>query len=240
MRPWIHRSLLQWCHNEHDGVSFTSLTIVHSTVYSGTDQGKKIKAPRHWWLMNSPHKGPVTLKMFPFLNVIMWQVVVLQDCIYNNKCTILFCPGVREHHPQRIFLSKSAIHEKCTDIMILMPYISSPQHCVQSLIALLSVNVKNFVIFWISLFLYVKKHVLQEIFGNLEMLCETTLCIRFGDQPVSVPALQCMRPWHDMAQCWGVQWLGQAALYYTSGHFIFLIGILIPLRQHLYIETCPR
>ena len=31
---------LQWRHNECDGVSITSPTIVYSTVYSGTDERK--------------------------------------------------------------------------------------------------------------------------------------------------------------------------------------------------------
>ena len=58
----------------------TSLTIVYSTVYSDADQ-RNIKAPRHWPLcgeihrgpVNSPHKWPVTRKMFPFDDVIMWH-----------------------------------------------------------------------------------------------------------------------------------------------------------------------
>ena len=45
----------------------TSLAIVHSTVYSGADQRK------HRWPVNSPHKWPVTRKMFPFDDVIMWK-----------------------------------------------------------------------------------------------------------------------------------------------------------------------
>ena len=50
----------------------TSLTIVYSFVYSDADQ-RIIKAPRHWLLCvgNSPHKWPVTRKMFPFDDVIM-------------------------------------------------------------------------------------------------------------------------------------------------------------------------
>ena len=55
-----------------------SLTIVYSTVYSGTDQRKlRSSAPLgfvrgiHRWPMNSPHKRPVTRKMFPFDDVIM-------------------------------------------------------------------------------------------------------------------------------------------------------------------------
>ena len=46
----------------------TNLAIVYSTVYSGTDQ-RKHQINR--WPVNSPHKGPVTRKMFPFDDVIM-------------------------------------------------------------------------------------------------------------------------------------------------------------------------
>ena len=45
----------------------TSLTIVYSTVYSGADHRKQqSRLP-----VNSPHKGTVTQKMFPFDDVIM-------------------------------------------------------------------------------------------------------------------------------------------------------------------------
>ena len=56
----------------------TSLTIVYSTVYSDADQRKhQISASLafvwgvHRWPVNSPHKGPVTRKVFPFDDVIM-------------------------------------------------------------------------------------------------------------------------------------------------------------------------
>ena len=56
----------------------TSLTIVYSTVYSDTDQRKhQISASLafvrgiHRGPVNSPHKWPVTQKMFPFDDVIM-------------------------------------------------------------------------------------------------------------------------------------------------------------------------
>ena len=56
----------------------TSLTVVYSTVYSDADQSKHQKL-RVTGLcvgnspgpVNSPHKGPVTRKMFPFDDVIM-------------------------------------------------------------------------------------------------------------------------------------------------------------------------
>ena len=56
----------------------TSFTIVYSTVYSGADQRKHQSSASlafvrgiHRWPVNSPHKGPVTRKMFPFDDVIM-------------------------------------------------------------------------------------------------------------------------------------------------------------------------
>ena len=59
----------------------TSLTIVYSIVYSGTDQRKHQSSASlafvrgiHRGPVNSPHKGPVTRKMFPFDDVIM-QVI---------------------------------------------------------------------------------------------------------------------------------------------------------------------
>ena len=57
----------------------TSLTIVYSTVYSGADQSKHQSSASlafvwgiHRGPVNSPHKWPVTRKMFPFDDVIMY------------------------------------------------------------------------------------------------------------------------------------------------------------------------
>ena len=59
----------------------TSLTVVYSTVYSDADQRKHQSSASlafvggiHRGLVNSPHKGPVTRKMFPFDDVIMCLV----------------------------------------------------------------------------------------------------------------------------------------------------------------------
>ena len=56
----------------------TSLTIIYSTVYSDTDQRKHQSSASlpfvqgiHRGPVNSPHKWPVTQKMFPFDDVIM-------------------------------------------------------------------------------------------------------------------------------------------------------------------------
>ena len=57
----------------------TSLTVVYSTVYSDADQRKHqssvslaLCVGNSPGPVNSPHKGPVTRKMFPFDAVIMW------------------------------------------------------------------------------------------------------------------------------------------------------------------------
>ena len=51
----------------------TNPTIVYSTIYSGADQRKHQSSASlafvrgiHWWPVNSPYKGSVTRKMFPF------------------------------------------------------------------------------------------------------------------------------------------------------------------------------
>ena len=61
----------------------TSLAIVYSTAYSGADQRKhQISASLaygwgiHPWPVNSPHKWPVTRKIFPFDDVIMPLICV--------------------------------------------------------------------------------------------------------------------------------------------------------------------
>ena len=55
----------------------TSLAIVYSIVYSDADKKNQSSASLafvrgiHRWPVNSPHKGQVTRKMFPFDDVIM-------------------------------------------------------------------------------------------------------------------------------------------------------------------------
>ena len=53
----------------------TSLTIVHPTVYSRrrSKNTSKLRVTGlcDWWPVNTPHKGPVTRKMFPFDDVIV-------------------------------------------------------------------------------------------------------------------------------------------------------------------------
>ena len=77
----------------------TSLTIVYSTVYSGGDQRKHESSASlafvrgiHRWPVNSPHKGPVTRKMFSFDDVIMTEVLDIQQqqCSLHKIGAVLF------------------------------------------------------------------------------------------------------------------------------------------------------
>ena len=71
---------LEWRHNEHDGSQITGVSIVCSVGCSGADQRKHQSSASlafviviHRWPVNSLNKGPVTRKMFPFDDVIMWK-----------------------------------------------------------------------------------------------------------------------------------------------------------------------
>ena len=74
----------------------TSLTIVYSTVYSDTDQIKHQRSASlafvheiHRSPVNSPHKWPVTRKMFPFDDVIMLRTIfsftgIFEGCSFDT------------------------------------------------------------------------------------------------------------------------------------------------------------
>ena len=66
----------------------TSLAIVYLTTYSGANQRKHQSSASlafvwgfHQWPVNSPHKGPVTRKMFPFDDVIM----IFEDFVNRSR-----------------------------------------------------------------------------------------------------------------------------------------------------------
>ena len=77
----------------------TSLMIVYSVLYSGEDQRKHESSVSlafvrgiHQWPVNSPHKGPVTRKMFSFDDVIMtfWIMVVLFQYSFAVSCSVIW------------------------------------------------------------------------------------------------------------------------------------------------------
>ena len=78
----------------------TSLRIVCSTVYSGADQRKYHKVPRHWpfvrgihrWPLNSPHKRTETRKMFPIDDVIVYPTESVVTSRVFKVPNLRFCP----------------------------------------------------------------------------------------------------------------------------------------------------
>ena len=71
----------------------TSATIVYSTIYSSVDQRKHQSSASlafvreiHGSPVNSPHKGPVTRKMLPFDDVIMYLLLFSADPCASLTC----------------------------------------------------------------------------------------------------------------------------------------------------------
>ena len=81
-------SKVHWNHNSDVikgaiASQITGLMIVYSIVYSDADKIKHQSSASlafvwgmHRWPVNSPHKWPVTRKMFPFDDVIMWHALL--------------------------------------------------------------------------------------------------------------------------------------------------------------------
>ena len=106
----------------------TSFLIVCSTVCSGTDQRKHQSSASlafvwgiHQSLVDSPHKGPVMWKMFPFDDVIMWWPgphLALNICYYwVSYCLglIQICSTIPTWWFSMIFIS---IHISCLPHMV--------------------------------------------------------------------------------------------------------------------------
>ena len=86
----VARNTLRCRHNGRVGVSYTSLTIVYFTVYSGADQRKHQSSESlafvqgiHRWPVNSLHKWPVTRKKFQFDDVII-SVCIVWNILYMH------------------------------------------------------------------------------------------------------------------------------------------------------------
>ena len=91
----------------------TSLTIVYSTIYSGADQSKHQSSASlafvweiHRGPVNSPHKCPVTQKMFQFDDVIMYLLIpALDTYFWHQSLQISVVENVLNHpFPTDIFL----------------------------------------------------------------------------------------------------------------------------------------
>ena len=92
--PWPCYSFvpLQWRHNEHHGMvsQITSIWTVCSVVCSGTLQRKHQSSfvrGIHRWLLDSPHKGPVTRKCFHLMTSILQCTKWPAEKNFKNKDT---------------------------------------------------------------------------------------------------------------------------------------------------------
>ena len=86
----------------------TNLTTVYPSVYSGTDQRKHQSSASlafvwgiNRWPVNSPHKGPVMRKIFPFDDVIMTERWVMDGssrywwpCMYGGRLKCIFIVAI--------------------------------------------------------------------------------------------------------------------------------------------------
>ena len=86
----------------------TSLAVVYSSVYSGADQRKHQRSASLAFCagnspgpVKSPHKGPVTRKMFPFDDVIMtWCSLLGLLCwVPNLSCSQVSATHFKIGHP---------------------------------------------------------------------------------------------------------------------------------------------
>ena len=100
----------------------TSLAIVYSIVYSDADQRNNQSSASlafvrgsHRGPVNSPHKWPVTRKMFPFEDVIMMHICIK---VSARQGSMQFCPTkislgphfMSPRGPKTLLYSKSQCH----------------------------------------------------------------------------------------------------------------------------------
>ena len=123
-------SLSNWPYHYSDVImsmmpsQITGVSIVYSTVCSGEDQRKPQSSASlafvrgsHQWPVNSPHKEPVTRKMFPFDDVIMAIAAKMADIllmIFWNAFVFNFSRimiAISQSLITRVWLAKSPGHE---------------------------------------------------------------------------------------------------------------------------------
>ena len=103
----VRPQLVSWIYSHYNDVimstmasRITSLMSIYSTVYSGTYQRKHQSSASlafvlgiHRWPMNSLHRWPVTLKMFPFDDVI----TLCRKAAHQFASNKLWCPFIQHN-----------------------------------------------------------------------------------------------------------------------------------------------
>ena len=100
---------LHWRHHGHNSVSNHQPHDFYSTVYSDTDQRKYQSSASlafvrgiHRRPVNSPHKWPVTRKMFPFDDVIMFGEKKMEG--RGNISNVNDQPTARPQHNVELYM----------------------------------------------------------------------------------------------------------------------------------------
>ena len=85
---YLRRCPLQWRHKNAIASQITGVSIICSNVCSGANQREHQSSASlvfvrgiHRWPVDSPHKGPVTRKMFPFDDVTMHVTDLVFLCV---------------------------------------------------------------------------------------------------------------------------------------------------------------
>ena len=83
---------LQWRHNDCDGVWYYRrlVCLLNRLFRRRSKKTSKLRVTSLWegnhrWLVDSPHKGPVTRKMFPFDDVIMCLPILSMKLAVNTE-----------------------------------------------------------------------------------------------------------------------------------------------------------
>ena len=95
----------------------TSLASVYSTFHPGVDQRKhQSSAPLafvrgiHRWSVNSPHKWPVTRKIFPFDDVIMLSAIV-NDVLKCIALCEIYAPRIPPPPPPLVAICMEVVYQ---------------------------------------------------------------------------------------------------------------------------------
>ena len=85
----------------------TGVSVVCSTVFSGVDQRKHQSSASLAFVGGFPHKGPVTRKMFPFDDAIVYIYVCASVCVRVCVCV---CMCKREINREGVLRKQCSLH----------------------------------------------------------------------------------------------------------------------------------
>ena len=118
---------LHWRHNDHDGVSNHQ---PHGCLLSRSKKTSKLRVTGLCvWdspgPVNSPHKGPVTLKMFPFDDVIMPTAKTNVKQTWNDRvaCYANATIGITNYAPHHTHIWATPTHFT-TFVISVMPFLN--------------------------------------------------------------------------------------------------------------------